>query len=321
MLKRACCLASLMIACLAGSAQAQVPSLVNGNLETVDPYLASFGLIQPQGWRKYNFTEYRQIGDGLLPETQTHSGTRSVRLPGGEGRGTGEFAAVHSEEQIQTDVPSSPRNWPEYTFNPASGQPITVSCWFNIPASDPVVKSRFGLKLGFLRSDDPVNGPNYSHFYDIEWLDVDPESATVFPGCVVETRTYAEGVRQVIHTNGQWLQMTRTVQQSQFPAVIDNPPTNPARCSMLALRFDIFPAGGSPAPYSRGTIWVDDLAFSQGSSCPADFNGTGGLTVADIFDFLNAWFASSPSADFNHTGGITVADIFDFLNAWFAGCP
>ena len=55
--------------------------------------------------------------------------------------------------------------------------------------------------------------------------------------------------------------------------------------------------------------------------CPVDFNGVGGLTVQDIFDFLNAWFGANPRADFNGQVGITVQDIFDFLGAWFAGCP
>ena len=54
--------------------------------------------------------------------------------------------------------------------------------------------------------------------------------------------------------------------------------------------------------------------------CPADFNGVGGLTVQDIFDFLSAWFSGDPRADFNGSGSITVQDIFDFLSAWFAGC-
>ncbi len=54
--------------------------------------------------------------------------------------------------------------------------------------------------------------------------------------------------------------------------------------------------------------------------CPANFNGVNGLSVQDIFDFLNAWFAGAPAADFNHVGGLSVQDIFDFLNAWFAGC-
>ena len=55
--------------------------------------------------------------------------------------------------------------------------------------------------------------------------------------------------------------------------------------------------------------------------CPADFNSDGQVTVQDIFDFLGAWFAASPSADFNGAGGVTVQDIFDFLTAWFAACP
>ncbi len=54
--------------------------------------------------------------------------------------------------------------------------------------------------------------------------------------------------------------------------------------------------------------------------CPADFNGVNGVTVQDIFDFLTAWLAGSPSADFNGVNGVTVQDIFDFLTAWLAGC-
>lgn len=61
--------------------------------------------------------------------------------------------------------------------------------------------------------------------------------------------------------------------------------------------------------------------FTLPPSCPADFNASGTLTVQDIFDFLNAWFAGTPNADFNGAGGISVQDIFDFLNVWFAGCP
>ncbi|HMN39873.1 MAG TPA: GC-type dockerin domain-anchored protein [Phycisphaerales bacterium] len=54
--------------------------------------------------------------------------------------------------------------------------------------------------------------------------------------------------------------------------------------------------------------------------CPADFNGDGGPSVADIFEFLNVWFAGDVRADFDSSGGLTVQDIFDFLNAWFSGC-
>jgi hypothetical protein len=54
--------------------------------------------------------------------------------------------------------------------------------------------------------------------------------------------------------------------------------------------------------------------------CKADFNRNGTIEVQDIFDFLNAWFASDPRCDINSSGGVEIQDIFDFLNAWFAGC-
>jgi hypothetical protein len=58
----------------------------------------------------------------------------------------------------------------------------------------------------------------------------------------------------------------------------------------------------------------------QFGPCPADFNGSGGASVQDIFDFLSDFFAQSLTADFNGTGAVTVQDIFDYLTAYFAGC-
>jgi hypothetical protein len=56
--------------------------------------------------------------------------------------------------------------------------------------------------------------------------------------------------------------------------------------------------------------------------CYPDYNKTGGITVGDIFDFLNDWFAGKKFAilggDGVH-GTLNVQNIFDFLNAWFAG--
>ncbi len=62
------------------------------------------------------------------------------------------------------------------------------------------------------------------------------------------------------------------------------------------------------------------VAPTAAPTCPADFNGVGGVTVQDIFDFLAAYFSNDPSADFNGVGGVTVQDIFDFLAAYFTGC-
>lgn len=57
--------------------------------------------------------------------------------------------------------------------------------------------------------------------------------------------------------------------------------------------------------------------------CLADYNKSGALTVQDIFDFLNDWFASSPysAAGAGPADPLTVQNIFTFLNMWFAGCP
>jgi hypothetical protein len=78
-------------------------------------------------------------------------------------------------------------------------------------------------------------------------------------------------------------------------------------------------------------------------TCPADFNGAGGVSVQDIFDFLAAYFTGFPSgdfngsgttcnaagnntmpcckADYNQSGSVTVQDIFDFLSGYFTSSP
>ncbi|MFN7020766.1 MAG: hypothetical protein ACK4WH_05490 [Phycisphaerales bacterium] len=53
--------------------------------------------------------------------------------------------------------------------------------------------------------------------------------------------------------------------------------------------------------------------------CRGDYNKLGGVTVQDIFDFLNGYFTPDQCADTNDSGTVTVQDIFDFLNAYFAG--
>jgi hypothetical protein len=56
------------------------------------------------------------------------------------------------------------------------------------------------------------------------------------------------------------------------------------------------------------------------SSCPADFNDDGAVSVQDIFDFLAAYFAAAPTADTDGSGVLSVQDIFDFLAAYFGAC-
>jgi len=75
---------------------------------------------------------------------------------------------------------------------------------------------------------------------------------------------------------------------------------------------------GNPTDYME----ISNLQVIEGEPpCAADFNGDGLRDVPDIFAFLSAWFAQSPSADMNGDGTISVPDIFAFLSLWFAGCP
>ena len=273
------------------------------------------------GWRLNQAGQAvrREIGDGIIPAAQVRSGVASVSLPGANGQSLGVYQAVQSEEFVPDIFPPA-RNWPIYEFDYVNGDPITVSFWFMIPVEDPMVESRFGLKVGFLRS-----GSNFSYYYSFDRLgiddpsNVDPDTAgPVFPGCTVVT--LGDG-RRGIHTNGQWIQMSRTfVQQEvfvdEFGMPFDEPPVNPAYASVFAARF-------GPSINSAGTVWVDDFEFSQdaGNECIADFDGNGTVEVPDIFAYLSAWFSSNPSADIDGTPGIGVPDIFTFLSLWFAGCP
>jgi GH15 family glucan-1,4-alpha-glucosidase len=76
--------------------------------------------------------------------------------------------------------------------------------------------------------------------------------------------------------------------------------------------------GTIPLATGPGAITTITITTVAGNS--PDYNHSGSLTVGDIFDFLNGWFAGSPDADFDGNG-LAVSDIFSYLNAWFAGCP
>ncbi|MFN7021583.1 MAG: FG-GAP-like repeat-containing protein [Phycisphaerales bacterium] len=65
---------------------------------------------------------------------------------------------------------------------------------------------------------------------------------------------------------------------------------------------------------------IADVLIVMENVCPGDFNGEGGLSVQDIFDFLTAYFAADPATDFNGSGSVTVQDVFDFLTGYFDPC-
>ena len=68
------------------------------------------------------------------------------------------------------------------------------------------------------------------------------------------------------------------------------------------------------------TIFIDFV----GSGCPCELDGTAGVTVFDLLDYLSLWFALDPAADIDGTPGVNVFDLLEFLDCWFpasAGGP
>jgi len=294
--------AGLLVCGLTGIAHGQ--ALQNGGFETVDPNDPT----QPFGWNPFNGAVRRTVGDGGTPTlTSAHSGVAAVQetpLP----VGPSDFVGYSSDKLLDPDDANSPRNNPGYTFNPPNGPSINVGCWIMIPASDPVTKHRVGLKLEFRRT---VNNSVYEGF-DLFYIDAN--AATQPAGVIAVTTPNGQGV----HTNGQWVHFTSAFAQSQFTIPLwPLPPENPdAKVSVLAIRTgDPYVAG------ARGTVFFDDITFGQGSTCRADINNSGAVSVQDIFDFLSLYFSNDSRADINDSGTVSVQDIFDFLALYFTGCP
>lgn len=79
---------------------------------------------------------------------------------------------------------------------------------------------------------------------------------------------------------------------------------------------------GDNAAYLGAVPQCNAPGITSTPCCYADFDKLNGISVQDIFAFLNAWFAGSPYAltgGNGDTGTLTVQNIFDFLNAWFSG--
>ncbi len=89
---------------------------------------------------------------------------------------------------------------------------------------------------------------------------------------------------------------------------------NTANCVVL-------PGSGAGVAVVSSSSTCNASGTANTPCCYADYDKTAGIQVADIFAFLNDWFASIGSANTggDPVGAPTVDAIFDFLNAWFAG--
>jgi hypothetical protein len=76
------------------------------------------------------------------------------------------------------------------------------------------------------------------------------------------------------------------------------------------------------ATFVNGSTNCNSGPVTHTPCCFADYNKVSGISVQDIFDFLNDWLAGKKFAlvgGNGDSGDLNVQNIFDFLNAWFAG--
>ena len=68
-------------------------------------------------------------------------------------------------------------------------------------------------------------------------------------------------------------------------------------------------------------IHVDAQRLDASSSCRADLDGDGDLSIFDFLEFQNLFDAGDPTADFDGDGELTIFDFLAFQNEFDAGCP
>ncbi|MCB9846453.1 MAG: hypothetical protein H6811_10770 [Phycisphaeraceae bacterium] len=194
------------------------------------------------------------------------------------------------------------------------GGPLTVSGWYAIPASDPLVNARAGLKLELRREP-----PNFSIYLSFERLEL-------------------QG-----HTGGQWRYFEFTITDEDIEtleAQWGGPwPPFPTSVSVLPLRF-LDPEFSTQS----GTIFWDDLRVLQIPNCPADLTGSGDpgspsygvpdgrVDIGDFFYFVDQFALRSSVADLTGSddpqnpaygvcdGVVDASDFFYYLELFSAGC-
>ncbi len=113
---------------------------------------------------------------------------------------------------------------------------------------------------------------------------------------------------------------------ASFSTCLPNPCPQPTGlcCRGVTCAVGVAPAScvGPATAFTSGSAGPCNAAGNALTPCcRADFNKQSGLTVQDVFDFLESWFSQSTAADWTGNGAGTpgVQSIFDFLSAWFAG--
>lgn len=298
---KTCAAAILAAGCVAAGAD---NLLTNPGFEQADPFFVDF----PLGWAEMPVLgpRWRQAGDDPFDPPIVRTGQHSIELPTLAGqRFAGWTTNTFSDQGELFDPP--------YVYG---GGPITIRGWYAIPASDPLVNVRAGIKLEFRRTP-----PNYSIYLAFESLSITG------------------------HTNGQWRQFSLTVTQADFDyfhSLWGGPwPPYPTRVSVLPIRYlsEDFDVSDQ-----SGTIFWDDLELVQEAACLPDLTGSadpgdlqyglpdGQIDASDFYFFLDLMVMGNIQADLTGStdpnsplygvpdGAVDASDVFFYLDQFVAGC-
>lgn len=184
-----------------------------------------------------------------------------------------------------------------------------------------------GASLGNVMTAS-IAGPQASCEFLAPIIQEQPASATAADGATVNLRVRADG--NDLDTAYQWLREGEPLVDSPMFRGVDTDELSIEEVSSWSeglYQVRITNACGT-------TLSQSALVFVTGHNeppprvvaCPSDFDGVPGVTVGDLFSFLDTWFAQfdgpaptdgSPSADFNKDTEVLVDDLFGFLDAWF----
>jgi hypothetical protein len=199
-----------------------------------------------------------------------------------------------------------------------------------------------------------LDGTNVGNFNIGNWatggptVNSEPKGITFVPrsGSVIPPALRRPGgvvIVSIDDTNPGLQVMTRDGTQVLFESLTaDGLPTGASRLNLGTdpndppFPSDLIPAFECTRPLQLESLTIDPetgrlFLNNQGEGfacnyiwvltpCLADFNADLARSPADIFAFLNTYFAQGPGSDFNDDNQRTPADIFAFLNAYFAGC-
>jgi hypothetical protein len=198
-----------------------------------------------------------------------------------------------------------------YSGNCLDGLSLYACGYSNSPSCDPVVVSTpvaagqyFYLRVAGHASYAPIGGATTLHF------DVVPEASgaccAATGACTVAT---VNSCGDIYQGDGSVCDPSPCLQPTGACCIAagDCQMLTPGDCAAQA---GTYVGDGVPCQVEPGNIIT---------CCIANFNGENGVTVQDIFDFLEAYFGGDPDADLNGNG-LGVQDIFDFLAMYFAGC-